>query len=153
MVSSIQVCTESSRQISLARLAFAGARAFSNCLKSPATLRWSPFSRAIASGALRLVLRLGFGTADSGKEAWTRNAGHRFPLFRLHARVANDLAPFRHLLADVHAELLGRAADGLHALRRKLLAHVGHREDLLHLGVELVHHLARRAGGCHQAEP
>src|SRR5882672_11599980 len=68
--------------------------------------------------------------------------------------LANDIGPGRGLALDVAAELLGRRRHRFEQLRRhEFLLERWIAQDLAHLGVDLHHHVARRAAGGGEAEP
>src|SRR5262245_20175502 len=60
-------------------------------------------------------------------------------LFRLDAVGLHDLAPAGVVARHQRAQLRGCAGELLHALPGESVAHVGHRERFLHVGVDLAH--------------
>src|SRR5437868_9179297 len=74
-------------------------------------------------------------------------------LLGLDAGIAADFLPARDLAADVLAELLRRRRRGLGAVLRELLLDFRGAEDLEHLAVQALHHVARRRGRNDDALP
>src|SRR6185436_20736534 len=91
-------------------------------------------------------------TPESGSRGVTSDApgAHRAGancLLDLGARGDHHLAPLRGLGGDHLAEVLRRAGDGLAPELGQALAHLGVGQRTVHLGVDLVDYVARRALG------
>src|SRR5437773_12083260 len=77
-----------------------------------------------------------------------------FVLLQLQSLFADDFRPALRLGFDIVGKLFRRTGHRLEHLRRHEALHEGGvSEDLLDLGIDLHHDIARRAAGCGKAEP
>src|SRR5262245_47562673 len=105
-------------------------------------------------------MRIGLlGKLAAGSCAWTgraTSAAARSAILMslgLQARGLDDLAPASDVALDLGGELLGRVAHGIDAVAVQSLEEIGPADHRDRVVVDLLHDLARRARGRHEAVP